>query len=180
MNRYFDDFDMSMLVPVDSSAVEDALNNPDRTVSELLLLYFVCLSRDPDGVGLDESTDRIAQTISDLADDGDEEAMMAMVAISALSSEHAAESDVIVGVAMLHAVASRPLLSSVVSGDLDHDTAAGALGVINVLSNELLGDVLDLDDLDDLELDDLDLSELASELGVSEFDLDFDGELNDR
>ena len=81
---------------------------------------------------------------------------------------------------MLNAVTSRPLLRGVITGDLDTDTAAGALTVINMLSTHLLGDVFDLDDIDDLDLDDIDFEELAAQLGVSDFDDDIDGEPNGR
>jgi hypothetical protein len=181
VNRFFDSFsDLSMLVPVDSALVEAALDNPDRTASELLLLYFACLTSDSDGAAVEDAPERIALAISDMADDGDEEAIMAMIAISALTDDDAPVADVIVGVAMLNTVASRPLLRSVISGDLDNETVAGALSVFNMLSNELLGAAIDLDDIDDLDLDDIDFSEWASQRGISEIYPDFDGEPNDR
>ena len=178
MNRFFDDFDMSMLVPVDAAMVEDALENPDRSASELLLLYFACLTNDPDEIAIDDAAERVGLAISDLADDGDEEAMMAMMAIQGVSSDDSTEAEVVIGIAMLNAVASRPLLRSVISGDLDHETAAGALSVVNLLCSQLVGNLSDSDGLDDLDLDDLDFSELAAELGVSDFDVD--GEWDDR
>ncbi len=178
MNRFFDDFDMSMLVPVDAAMVEDALENPDRSASELLLLYFACLTNDPDEIAIDDAAERVGLAISDLADDGDEEAMMAMMAIQGVSSDDSTEAEVIIGIAMLNAVASRPLLRSVISGDLDHETAAGALSVVNLLCSQLVGNLSDSDGFDDIDLDDLDFSELAAELGVSEFDVD--GEWDDR
>ena len=169
---------MSMLVPVDAAMVEDALENPDRSASELLLLYFACLTNDPDEIAIDDAAERVGLAISDLADDGDEEAMMAMMAIQGVSSDDSTEAEVIIGIAMLNAVASRPLLRSVISGDLDHETAAGALSVVNLLCSQLVGNLSDSDGFDDIDLDDLDFSELAAELGVSEFDVD--GEWDDR
>ncbi len=180
MTQFFDDMDMSMLVPLDADMVEEALSGSNRSVSELLMLYFACLTNTTDEIAIVDAPERIALAISDMADDGDEDAMMAMVAISTLSSDDAPEQDVIVGVAMLNSVATRPLLRGVISGELDADTAAGALSVINMLSAHLLGDALDLDDIDDLDLDDIDFEELAARLGVSDFDDDVDGELNGR
>ena len=180
MTQFFDDMDMSMLVPLDAEMVEEALSGSARSVSELLMLYFACLTNTEDETAIVDAPERIALALSDMADDGDEDAMMAMVAISNLTSDEAPEQDVIVGVAMLNSVASRPLLRSVISGDLDTDTAAGALSVINMLSTHLLGDLLDLDDFDDLDLDDIDFDELAAQLGVSEFDEGINGDLNGR
>lgn len=180
MTQFFDDMDMSMLVPLDAAMVEEALSGSNRSVSELLMLYFACLTNTNDEIAIIEAPERIALAISDMADDGDEDAMMAMVAISTLSSDDAPEQDVIVGVSMLNAVTSRPLLRGVITGDLDTDTAAGALTVINMLSTHLLGDVFDLDDIDDRDLDDIDFEELAAQLGVSDFDDDIDGEPNGR
>ena len=180
MTQFFDDMDMSMLVPLDADMVEEALSGSNRSVSELLMLYFACLTNTNDEIAIVDAPERIALAISDMADDGDEDAMMAMVAISTLSSDDAPEQDVIVGVAMLNSVATRPLLRGVISGELDADTAAGALSVINMLSAHLLGDALDLDDIDDLDLDDIDFEELAAQLGVSDFDDDKDGEPNGR
>ncbi len=180
MATFFDPMDMSMLVPLDAEMVEEALSGPNRSASELLMLYFACLTNTTDEPAIVDAPDRIALAISDMADDGDEDAMMAMVAISTLSSDQAPEQDVIVGVSMLNAVTSRPLLRGVISGDLDTDTAAGALSVINMLSTHLLGDVMDIDDIDDLDLDDIDLEELAAQLGVSDFDEGIDGDLNGR
>ena len=94
MTQFFDDMDMSMLVPLDAAMVEEALSGSNRSVSELLMLYFACLTNTNDETAIIEAPERIALAISDMADDGDEDAMMAMVAISTLSSDDAPEQDV--------------------------------------------------------------------------------------
>ena len=184
MDRFFESPDLSAFPPLNVELVNDVLlSSGDRSVSELLMLYFACVTSDPDEQDFIDATERIAQVISDRADDGNEEAMMAMVALENLESEDASDEATIVGAAMLQAVASRPLLRDVIAGDLDYEAAAAPLTVIKMLTDHLLLDVLNpegLDDIDDLDLNDIDFSQLASELGVSEFDLDFDGEPNDR
>jgi len=186
VDRFFESPDLSAFPPLTAEMVEDVLSAGGHIVSELLMLYFACVTSDPDEHDFADAPQRIIQEISDLADDGDEDAMMAMVALDTLELENATEEATIVGAAMLQLVASRPILRDVISGDLDFEAAAAPLTVIKMLTDHLLVDVLDpegLDDLDDLDvdLDDIDFNQLAAELGLSEFDLDLDdGAPNDR
>ncbi len=184
MDRFFDSMDLSAFPPLDASLVDDVLAEGSRSASELLMLYFACLTSESDEYGFSDAPDRIAEAISDMADDGDEEAMMAMVALETLASDAATDEARIVGVAMMQAVASRPLLRNVIAGDMDYEAAAGALSVIKMLSDGLLQDIFasdgGLDDFDDLDLDDIDFEDLASQLGLAELDLDPDGDYDDR
>ena len=184
MDRFFESPDLSAFPPLDVQLINDVLlSSGDRSVSELLMLYFACVTSDPDEQDFIDATERIAQVISDRADDGDEDAMMAMVALDTLELDEATEEATIVGAAMLQLVASRPILRDVISGDLDYEAAAAPLTVIKMLTDHLLIDVLDPEGLDDLDvdLDDIDFNQLAAELGLSELDLDFDDEApNDR
>lgn len=181
MDRFFDAIDLSAFPPLDAALIEDILDEGGRSASELLMLYFACLTSDSDELGFSDAPDRIAEAISDMADDGDEEAMMAMVALNALALDDASDEARIVGVAMMQAVASRPLLRNVITGDMDYGAAAGALSVIKMLSDGLLQDIFQSDapgDQDDLDLDDIDFDELVSRLGISEMELD--GDYDDR
>lgn len=178
MDNFFESMDMSAFPPLDAALVDDVLSGGGRSASELLMLYFACVTSDAEE--LEDAPDRIAEAISDMADDGDEEAMMAMIALGSLASEDASPETRMVGVAMFQSVASRPLLRNVISGDMDFETAAGALSVIKILADGLMQDILGPDDLDDLDLDDIDFEELASQLGISELDLDLDGDSDDR
>jgi len=183
VDNFFESMDMNAFSPLDAALVDDVLAQGSRSASELLMLYFACLTRDSDEYGFSDAPDRIAEAISDMADDGDEEAMMAMVALETLTSDATSDEARIVGVAMMQAVASRPLLRNVISGDMDYEAAAGALSVIKMLSDGLLQDIFTTggsDDFDDLDLDDIDFDELASQLGLSELELDPDGDYDDR
>ena len=71
MTQFFDDMDMSMLVPLDAAMVDEALSGSNRSVSELLMLYFACLTNTNDEIAIIEAPERIALAISDMADDGD-------------------------------------------------------------------------------------------------------------
>ena len=181
MDNFNESMDMSAFPPLDAALVDDVLAQGGRSASELMMLYFACLTSDSDESAFADAPDRIAEAISDMADDGDEEAMMAMVALASLATEEESDEARIVGVAMMQAVASRPLLRNVIAGDMDYEAAAAALSVIKMLADGLLQDIFPsggMDDLDDLDLDDIDFDELASQLGLS--DLDLDGDSDDR
>ena len=184
MERLSDFLDVSMFPTLDGELVDEVLAGGGRSVSELLMLYFACITSDPDEVEFGDGPARIAQLISDLADDGDEEAMMAQIALDTVENDEVSEEAVIVGAAMMQAVASRPILRNVLSGDMDFDAAAPALMVIKMLVDHLVGDLFDLDelgdvDLDDMDLDDMDLDDLNRALMLDP-DHDFDGDFDDR
>ena len=183
MDRFYESMDLSAFPPLDASLVDDVLAEGSRSASELLMLYFACVTSDSDEYRFSDAPDRIAEAISDMADDGDEDAMMAMAALATLASDDASDEARIVGAAMMQAVASRPLLRNVIAGDMDYEAAAAALSVIKMLSDGLLQDIFpadSLDDIDDLDLDDMDFDALASQLGLSELGLDPDGDYDDR
>ena len=183
MDNLFNSEDMGGLPALDRETLEDILAGGRHSASEWLMLYFACVTGDPENVEFGDAPERIMRNISDLADDGDEEAMMAMVALQNVESDDATPEAVIVGAAMLQAVATLPILRSVIAGDMDYETAAGPLTLAKMLADHILLDVLDPDgsaDPDDIDLDDIDFEELAAQLGISDLDLDIDGEPNDR
>ncbi|MYC34922.1 MAG: hypothetical protein F4X64_17335 [Chloroflexi bacterium] len=182
MDRFFESPDLSGFPPLNVELVNDVLlSSGDRSVSELLMLYFACVTSDPDEQDFIDATERIALVISDRADDGDEEAMMAMVALGTLESDDDSEEATIVGAAMLQAVGALPILRNVIAGEMDYEAAAPPLMMIKMLADHALLDVLDPDDgLEDLDFDDIDLDQLASDLGVPGLDLDYGGGPNDR
>ncbi len=180
MDRFLNSFDLDSGASLDPEVVSDILANDDRSASELLMLYFVCSTSDPEEHDFGDVPERIAEKISDLADDGDEDAMMAMVALDVLASDDPTEEATIVGVAMLQLVATRPILRDIIDNKMDYEAAAAPLMVIKMLADHLMLDVLDPEGMDDLDMDDIDFDELASQLGMSNFDDNFDGDLNDR
>ena len=183
MTQFFDSMDTSGFPPLDAALVDDVLAQGGRSASELLMLYFACVTAVSDDEAFSDAPDRIAEAISDLADDGDEEAMMAMIALGTLAAEDTPDEARIVGVAMMQSVASRPLLRNVIAGDMDFETAAGALTVIKLLCDGLLNDLFPAEGMgsfDDLHYDDIDFDDLASQLGISDLELDLDGDSNDR
>ncbi len=183
MKQLFESLNPNVPPTLDADLLDDILAEGGRTASELIMLYFASLAANPDADASDDIADRIIQAISDLADDGDEDAMMSRVALTALDSAGAPDEARIVGVAMMQAVVSRPILQDVISGDVDYEDAAASLSVIKIFSDSLLQDVFPpdgLDDLDDVDLDDIDFGELASQLGLSEAELDLYGDSNDR
>ena len=112
-----------------------------------------------------------------MAEEGDEDAMLAMTALTTLAEESGSGSDdaKTVGTAMFRAVASRPILLSVTHGQMDFEAAAAALAVIDTLANGFSDGDIDIDDIDDLDID-----ELADILGVSDLNLDWDNDYDDR
>ena len=175
MNNYFDSPDLDGAQSLTVEAVEQALAKGDGTAADLLMLYLACLVADPNeqeefgGVA-----DRVADALFEMAEAGDEDAMLAMAALNALTEEDGSDDARTVGVAMFRAVATRPILLSVAEGRMDFEAATAALEVINTLADGFSGDV-DFDDLDDLDID-----ELADVLGISELGLDWDDDFDDR
>ena len=182
MDRFFESPDLSGFPPLNVELIDDVLSSSgDRSVSELLMLYFACVTSDPDEQDFIDATESIAQVISDRADDGDEDAMMALVALENLESDDASEEATIVGAAMLQVVAALPVLRSVIAGDMDYEAAAPPLMLVKMLADHALLDVLEPEDgLDDLDLDDIDFDQLASDLGISGLELDYGGGPDDR
>lgn len=182
MDRFFGPVDDGVFESLTGEMVDDFLEGGERDVSELLMLYFACVSADPEEVDFGDGPERIVEMLSDMADDGDEDALMAMVAVETLETESATDEAVIVGAAMMQAVASRPILRNIISGDMDYDAAVPALMVIKMLADHLVSDVVGDDDfdLDDIDLDDFDFDAFGESLGFPASDDDFDGEFNDR
>ena len=181
MDRFFESPDLSAFPPLNPELVDEVLSSGGRSVSELLMLYFACVTSDPEEHDFDDATRRIAQVISDQADDGDEDAMMALVALENLENDDAPDEAVIVGAAMLQVVATLPILRNVIAGEMDYEAAASPLMLVKMLADHALLDVLDPEDgLDDLDLDDIDFDQLASDLGISGLELDYGGGPNDR
>ena len=177
MNNYFDMPDLDGSAPLTAEAVEQALSRGDGTAADLLMLYLACLVADPDEQAeFGGIADRVADALFEMAEAGDEEAMLAMAALNALMEEEGSDDAKTVGMAMFRAVAARPILLSVADGRMDFDAAVAALEVVDTLAGGFSGDDIDFDDIDDLDID-----ELADILGVSKLDLDWDDDdLDDR
>ena len=176
MDRPFDSPDFDGIPPLSAEVVAEALAREDITAAELLMLYFACAAIEPDeqeefgGVPA-----QIADAMLEMAEEGDEDAMLAATALTALVDENSSHDAMVVGVAMFKSVATRPILQNVVTGKMEYEDAAAALTVINALGDGFLGGPFDLENMNDADLD-----ELATMLGFSDTDLDQDGEINDR
>ena len=183
MNNPFGLGDMSSRPALDPETLEGILAGEQHSASEWLMLYFACVTSDPDEFDFGDAPERIMRNISDQADDGDEEAMMAMVALQNVGADDATPEAIIVGAAMLQAVATLPILRNVIAGSMGYEAAAGPLTLVKMLADHILLDVLDpegSDDMDGVDSDDIDFDELAAQLGISDLDLDIDGDPNDR
>lgn len=176
MNNYFDSPDLDGTQSLTVEAVEQALAKGDGTAADLLMLYLACLVADPNeqeefgGVA-----DRVADALFEMAEEGDEDAMLAITALNALMEEDGSDDAKTVGVAMFRAVATRPILLSVADGRMDFEAATAALEVIDTLAGGFMDGDGDFDDFDDLDID-----ELADILGVSDLGLDWHDDFNDR
>ncbi len=176
MTGNFDAMDLDGIPPLSAEVVDAALARPDKTAAELLMLYFACAAIEP--TERDEFgglADQVADAMFEMAEAGDEDAMMAMTALTTLMDEEVSAEATVVGVSMFKSVATRPILQNVITGKMDFENAAAALTVIETLAGGFLGDQFDLDDMDDADLDDL-----FSMLGVEDTDLDWDGDFDDR
>ena len=176
VNNYFDPPDLDETQSLTVEAVEQALERGDGTAADLLMLYFACLVTDPDepeefgGVA-----DQVADALFEMAEAGNEDAVLAMAALNTLMDEDGSDDARTVGAAMFRAVATRPILLSVADGRMDFEAATAALEVIESLAGGFLADGFEPDDLDDLDID-----ELADVLGVSDLGLYWDDEFDDR
>ena len=170
MNRSTEPPDFGGIPPMTREIVNAALDREDITAAELMMLYFACATIEPVEEEFGGAPARIANILLDLAEEGDEDAAMALMALNALVSEDVSEEALVVGVEMFRAISTRPILRNVIAEKMDLADAAAALTVINTLA-ETHG--MNLDDPDDADLD-----ELAEILGVS--DLEWDGEPDDR
>ena len=174
MDRLFESPDFEGIPPLSMEVVDEALNRGDVTAAELLMLYFACATAESEDAGeMSNAAERIADYLLDLAEDEDEEAAMALMALNTLLSDDNSEAGLIVGAEMFRSVTMRSVLRNVIAGRMETEEAAAAVMVINSLTAHHLG--VDLDDVDDVDLD-----ELASMLGVSDLDLDWDDDLDDR
>ena len=172
MDRLFESPDFEGIPPLSMEVVDEALNRGDVTAAELLMLYFACATAESEDAGeMSNAAERIADYLLDLAEDEDEEAAMALMALNTLLSDDNSEAGLIVGAEMFRSVTMRSVLRNVIAGRMETEEAAAAAMVINSLTAHHLG--VDLDDVDDVDLD-----ELASMLGVS--GLDWDDDLDDR
>ena len=172
MDRLFESPDFEGIPPLSMEVVDEALHRGDITAAELLMLYFACATAEPEDTGeMSDAAERIADYLLDLAEDEDEEAAMALMALNTLLSDDNSEPALIVGAEMFRSVTMRSVLRSVIAGRMETEDAAAAIMVINSLTAHHLG--VDPDDVDDVDLD-----ELAAMLGVS--DLDWDDDIDDR
>ena len=176
MNNYFDSPDLDDASSLTVEAVEQALARGDGAAADLLMLYLACLVADPsDQAEFGGVADRVADALFEMAEKGDEDAALAMAALNALMEEDGSDDAKTVGVAMLRAVATRPILLRVADGRMDFAAATAALAVIDTLAGGFWDGGGDLDDFDDLDID-----ELVDILGVSDLELNWHDDFDDR
>ena len=142
----FDLFDPNAMPALDEATVDRIIASPERTASDLLVLYFASLLSDLEGARGDAVNDRIVNTLADMAADGDTDAAMAMMALEEISTEDGAPETKAVAIAMFEQVALKPILQAAINGELDFAKAAAGIGAVKGFAELLLEDFFGTDD----------------------------------
>ena len=162
MSIFYPSFDPNSAPALDEGMVDQIIASPERTASDLLVLYFTSLLPNLDGAdGIDGAasarnyavSDRIANALADLAHSGDEDAAMALLALEEISAADSPPETKAVAIAMFEQVALKPILRDASTGDLDHATAAGGIAAVKSFAEMLLAEVFGTDDADDANFD---------------------------
>ena len=161
MSIFYPSFDPNSPPALDDAMVDQIIASPQRTASDLLVLYFTSLLPDLDSAdGADGAadaadaraaavSDRIANALADLAHRGDDDAAMALRALEEISAADNPPETKAVAIAMFEQVALKPILRDASNGDLDHATAASGIAAVKYFAEMLLADVFETDDADD-------------------------------
>ena len=157
MSIFYPSFDPNSPPALDDAMVDQIIASPQRTASDLLVLYFTSLLPDLDGAAGADGTadaranavsDRIANALADLAHRGDDDAAMALRALEEISAADNPPETKAVAIAMFEQVALKPILRDAISGDLDHATAADGIAAVKSFAEMLLADVFETEDAD--------------------------------
>ena len=157
MSIFYPSFDPNSPPALDDAMVDQIIASPQRTASDLLVLYFT--SRLPDLDSADDAddaadaradavSDRIANALADLAHRGDDDAAMALRALEEIGAADNPPETKAVAIAVFEQVALKPILRDAINGDLDHATAADGIAAVKDFAEMLLADVFETDDAD--------------------------------
>ena len=155
MSIFYPSFDPNSPPALDDAMVDQIIASPQRTASDLLVLYFTSLLPDLDSADdaadarAAAASDRIANALADLAESGDDDAAMALRALEEISAADNPPETKAVAIAMFEQVALKPILRDAISGDLDHATAADGIAAVKYFAEMLLAGVFETDDAND-------------------------------
>ena len=144
-------FDPGSPPVVDEALIDRIIAAPDRSASDLLILYISSLASDLAGARSDDANDRIIHALADMAEDGDLDAAMALTALQDMGADDAPPETKAVAVGMFEQVALKPILEAAVNGELDHITAAAGLAAVKSFTEMLWNDVLDPEEMEELD-----------------------------
>ena len=159
--------DMGMGTMVTQEVIDTILNAPEKSASDLVALYLSSMMADPATMDydVDEVGDRIMEALNRMADDGDDDALLATLGLgNLLTGEDTPIPARAVFIAMLEVVMLKPLALAAAYERLDYHTAGVGVTIIKSFTESLLRDGLDDDDGDDDDDDEMGLSELDSVL----------------
>lgn len=151
MSTFYPSFDPDATPALDDALVDEIIGSPERTASDLLVLYFTSMLSDLEGVRDDAVSDRIVNALADMADEGDADAAMALMALEEISTDDGAPETKAVAIAMYEQVALKPILRDAIAGELDFATAASGIAAVKAFADLLLEDVFGADDDDDFD-----------------------------
>ena len=151
---------------VTQEVIDTILDAPEKSASDLVALYLAAMMADPATMDydVDEVGDRIIEALNRMADDGDDDALLAVLGLgNLLAGDDAPIPARAVFIAMLEVVMLKPLALAAAYERLDYHTAGVGVTIIKSFTESLLRDGLDDDDGDDDNDDD-------DEMGLSELD----------
>lgn len=148
MSIFYPSFDPNSAPALDEGMVDEIIASPERTASDLLVLYFTSLISDLEDARGDAVNDRIVNALADMSDGGDGDAAMALMALEEISTDDGAPEAKAVAIAMFEQVALKPILRDAISGELDFATAASGIAAVKAFAELLLEDVFGTDDAD--------------------------------
>ena len=152
---------------VTQEVIDTILNAPEKSASDLVALYLSSMMADPATMDydVDEVGDRIMEALNRMADEGDDEALLATLGLgNLLAGDNAPVPARAVFIAMLEVVMLKPLALAAAYERLDYHTAGVGVTIIKSFTESLLRDGLDDDDDGDDDNDDDD------EMGPAELD----------
>ena len=153
---------------VTQEVIDTILEAPEKSASDLVALYLSVMLSDAATMDYDveDVGDRIIEALNRMADDGDEEALMAALmaalALVNLLTEDAPPAARAVFIVMLEVVILKPIALAAAHEQLDYHTAGLGVAAIKSFTESLLREGLDDDDDDDGDGDD--------EIGAEELD----------
>lgn len=133
---------------VTQEVIDTILNAPEKSASDLVALYLSVMLSDAATMDydVDEVGDRIIEALNRMADDGDDDALLAALALVNLLTDDAPPAARAVFIVMLEVVILKPLALAAAHEQLDYHTAGLGVAAIKSFTESLLREGLDDDD----------------------------------